>query len=106
MFVLFLDLKHVEGDTSRRISQTLVNALNRLIGPDDYVGGDDAADVRARHHVRAPADVDREAALARLVGRTRLGELQRSGRESSTRCCYPGVPVRTSRAADTGIARR
>ena len=38
VFVLFLDPKHVEQGTSRSISQTLVTALNRLIGPDDYVG--------------------------------------------------------------------
>jgi len=38
VFVLFLDPKHVEQGTSRSISQTLVNTLNRLIGPDDYVG--------------------------------------------------------------------
>src|SRR5712671_4052310 len=30
VFVLFLDPKHVEQTTSRSISQTLVNALNRL----------------------------------------------------------------------------
>lgn len=38
VFVLFLDPAHVEQGTSRSISQTLVNALNRLIGPDDYIG--------------------------------------------------------------------
>jgi len=38
VFVLFLDPAHVEQGTSRSISQTLVNALTRLIGPDDYVG--------------------------------------------------------------------
>src|SRR5262245_6821072 len=38
VFVLFLDGKHVKGSASRSISQTLVNALTRLIGPDDYVG--------------------------------------------------------------------
>jgi VWFA-related protein len=38
VFVLFLDPAHVEQGTSRTISQTLVNTLNRLIGPDDYVG--------------------------------------------------------------------
>ena len=38
VFVLFLDPKHVEQTTSRAISRTLVNALNRLVGPDDYVG--------------------------------------------------------------------
>ncbi len=38
VFVLFLDPSHVEQATSRKISQTLVNTLNRLMGPDDYVG--------------------------------------------------------------------
>ena len=38
VFVLFLDPRHVEQATSRTISRTLVNALNRLVGPDDYVG--------------------------------------------------------------------
>jgi VWFA-related protein len=38
VFVLFLDPSHVELGTSRKISQTLVNTLNRLIGPDDYIG--------------------------------------------------------------------
>ena len=38
VFVLFLDPKHVEQGASRTISRTLVNTLNRLIGPDDYVG--------------------------------------------------------------------
>jgi VWFA-related protein len=38
VFVLFLDPAHVEGGTSRNISQALVNTLNRLIGPNDYVG--------------------------------------------------------------------
>jgi VWFA-related protein len=38
VFVLFLDPTHVEQGTSRSISRTLVSALNRLIGPDDYVG--------------------------------------------------------------------
>ena len=38
VFVLFLDPTHVEQGVSRTISQTLVTALNRLIGPDDYIG--------------------------------------------------------------------
>jgi VWFA-related protein len=38
VFVLFLDPSHVEETVSRTISRTLVNALNRLIGPDDYIG--------------------------------------------------------------------
>jgi VWFA-related protein len=38
VFVLFLDPAHVEQGTSRTISQTLVNTLDKLIGPDDYIG--------------------------------------------------------------------
>jgi VWFA-related protein len=38
VFVLFLDPKHVELAASRQISQPLVNALDKLIGPDDYLG--------------------------------------------------------------------
>ncbi len=37
VFVLFLDVKHVDLAASRTIRQPLVDALNRLIGPDDYV---------------------------------------------------------------------
>jgi VWFA-related protein len=37
VFVLFLDLNHVEPEASRNIRGPLVNALNRLIGPDDLV---------------------------------------------------------------------
>jgi hypothetical protein len=37
VFVLFLDSKHVELGASRQIGPTMVDALNRLIGPDDYV---------------------------------------------------------------------
>jgi VWFA-related protein len=38
LFVLFLDPAHVELGSSKKISQTVVNMLNRLIGPADYVG--------------------------------------------------------------------
>jgi VWFA-related protein len=38
VFVLFLDPKHVELAASRQISKPLVNALDELIGPDDYLG--------------------------------------------------------------------
>jgi VWFA-related protein len=38
LFVIFLDINHVEVEASRSIRQPLVNALNRLIGPDDLVG--------------------------------------------------------------------
>src|SRR5882757_8941912 len=36
-FVLFLDYNHVEVEASHRIRQPLVDALDRLIGPDDLV---------------------------------------------------------------------
>jgi VWFA-related protein len=37
-FVIFLDTLHVEVDASHNIRQPLINALDRLIGPDDLVG--------------------------------------------------------------------
>jgi VWFA-related protein len=38
VFVVFLDTNHVDVAGSHDIRQPLVNALNRLIGPDDLVG--------------------------------------------------------------------
>jgi VWFA-related protein len=38
VFVLFLDVNHVEIEGSHRIRQPLTTALERLIGPDDLVG--------------------------------------------------------------------
>ena len=37
VFVLFLDVNHVEGGTSRRIGTPLVKSLDSLIGPDDLI---------------------------------------------------------------------
>src|SRR5262249_53579468 len=37
VFVVFLDVYHVEVEASHRIRQPLIDALNRLIGPDDLV---------------------------------------------------------------------
>ena len=50
---------------------------------------DDARHVRARHHVRAPPDVDRRRALARVVGRTGPGEFPAIRSRTITRLCYP-----------------
>src|SRR5436190_16523683 len=38
VFVVFLDTGHVEVDASHNIRPPLINALNRLIGPEDLVG--------------------------------------------------------------------
>ena len=61
LFVLFLDTYHVDVDGSHHIRKPLVDALDRLIGQDDLVGGDDAGDVGDRHHLRAQDDDDRRA---------------------------------------------
>ena len=37
VFVLFLDVMHVDGVSSRSIAQPLIAALRQLIGPDDLV---------------------------------------------------------------------
>jgi hypothetical protein len=37
VFVLFLDVDHVEGITSQTVRTSLVAGLNRIIGPDDLI---------------------------------------------------------------------
>jgi hypothetical protein len=37
VFVLFLDVMHVDGTGSQTIARPLIDALRRLIGPDDLV---------------------------------------------------------------------
>ena len=101
VFVLFLDPKHVEAGTSRQISQTLINTLNRLIGPDDYVG------------IMVPpmklADVTfarRTLVIESLLKRDWWGERDRTvfidPVEQEYAYCYPAQPGQQN---DQGIAQ-
>jgi VWFA-related protein len=105
VFVLFLDPAHVEQGTSRQISQTLINALNKLIGPDDYVG------------VMVPpmklSDVTfarRTVSIQNLLRNDWWGQrdqsLPRDKDEEDYAFCYPGIPPSPGvDAPDKGIAQ-
>ena len=73
VFVVFLDINHVSIDGSHRIRQPLIDALDRLIGPDDLVAVMTPEMSAARHHVRAQDDDDRRLPHAPLdLGRARI----------------------------------
>ena len=75
VFVLFLDFNHVDVEGSLFIREPLVDALNRLIGPDDLIGvmtpEMSAADVtfarRTTHDRRHPLTLP-------VLGRARPGD--------------------------------
>ena len=105
VFVLFLDLKHVEGDASRRIARPLVNALNRLIGPDDYV-----AAMTPGMSARDITFARRRTSIEGVLSREWWGERDRVNFsdpvENEYAFCYPGVPTGPGvDAPDKGIAQ-
>lgn len=106
VFVLFLDPKHVEQGASRQISREIVNALNRLLGPDDYVGLM-VPPMRARDVTFAR----RNLAIERLVGNDWWGKrdslLPADPTEDSYAFCYPGIapPPGNGAAPDRGVAQ-
>ncbi len=92
VFVLFLDINHVSVESSSRIRKPLVDALDRLIGPDDLVA------------VMTPGMSARDIAFARKTTtidgfltkywywgqRDRLNSID--PQEEQYKVCYPGVP--------------
>ena len=105
VFVLFLDLKHVEGDASRRIAQPLVKALNRLIGPDDYV-----AAMTPGMSARDITFARRRTSIEGVLSREWWGERDRSifsdPVENDYALCYPAAPNPDGTPpSDTGIAQ-
>jgi VWFA-related protein len=90
VFVVFLDTGHVEVDASHNIRQPLINALNRLIGPEDLVGVM-TPDMSARDVTFARRTTTIEGMLTRHWDwgeRQRLSTLDDT--EHSYRACYPG----------------
>ena len=90
VFVVFLDVNHVSVEGSHRIRQPLVDALNKLIGPDDLVA------------VMTPGMSARDITFARrtttiegfLTRHWTWGERNRVSRdpvEQQYRVCYPGL---------------
>jgi VWFA-related protein len=105
VFVLFLDVKHVEGDASRAIARTLVNALNRLIGPDDYV-----AAMMPGMSARDITFARRRTSIEGVLSRDWWGERDRLNFsdpvEEEYALCYPGIPQSPGTVApDQGIAQ-
>jgi VWFA-related protein len=105
VFVLFLDIGHVELAASRRIRTPLIEALDRLIGPDDLIA------------VMTPDMSPRDVTFARrtttiegFLSRYWWGERDRLNFtdpvEDLYARCYPGIPrPREAVAPDQGIAQ-
>jgi VWFA-related protein len=105
VFVLFLDLKHVEGDASRTIARPLVKALNTLIGPDDYV-----AAMTPGMSARDITFARRRTSIEGLLSREWWGERDRVNFsdpvENQYAQCYPGIPKSDQfEAPDKGVAQ-
>ena len=105
VFVLFLDAYHVSVEGSHRIRKPLVEALDRLIGPDDLIG--------VMTPEMSASDVTFSRKTTTIEGFiTRYwpwGERDRvnsvDAREDQYRACYPGVgPTPACRDDDRGVA--
>jgi VWFA-related protein len=104
VFVLFLDVMHVDGVASRTIAQPLIGALRRLIGPDDLVAiASPQMPLQTMTFTRQLAVV--ESALSREWGmRDRVDFLDPTERRYAD--CYPGLPQGNETVArDLGIAQ-
>lgn len=105
VFVLFLDNKHVEGDASRTIARPLVNALNKLIGPDDYVAAM-MPGMSARDITFARRRTSIEGVLSREWWGQRDRLVLQDPVEDQYAYCYPGAPKPDKEvASDQGIAQ-
>jgi VWFA-related protein len=104
VFVLFLDVMHVDGAVSQTIAQPLIDTLRRLIGPDDLIAiVTPQTPGRTVTFTRQLATV--ESTLIRAWGlrdRTDLTDPD----ERKYAACYPGLPSATQNVApDRGIAQ-
>jgi VWFA-related protein len=104
VFVLFLDVNHVEGTVSRAIGAPLVKALNSLIGPDDLI-----ALMTSQMSARDITFARRTTTIESILSKSWWGERDRNFRdpvEEQYAACYPGIP-RTlgAPASDQGIAQ-
>jgi len=105
VFVLFLDPAHVEQGTSRTISRTLVNVLNRLIGADDYIGLM-APPMRLSDVTFARKTVAMERLVANDWWGKRDSTLPLDDVENMYVYCYPATPSKSGKdAPDKGLAQ-
>jgi VWFA-related protein len=105
VFVLFLDVMHVDGIASQKIARPLIDALRTIIGPDDLVAIV-SQQIRASTIVFTRQMATVENALNRAWGvRDRVDITDPV--EQRYASCYPGVPRRAGElvAPDLGIAQ-
>ncbi|HKC56920.1 MAG TPA: VWA domain-containing protein, partial [Vicinamibacterales bacterium] len=105
VFVLFLDVNHVELAASRRIRTPLVEALDRLIGPDDLI-----AVMTPEMSARDITFARRTTAIEGFLTRYWWGERDRLNFKDPVEDlyarCYPGIPrPGDATAPDQGIAQ-
>jgi VWFA-related protein len=105
VFVIFLDVNHVEVEGSHNIRRPLVDALNRLIGPED-VFAVMTPDMSAGGITFARKTTTIEGELSKYWTwgqRDRL--LSKDAEEEQYKFCYPGRPATIDcRDTDIGIA--
>jgi VWFA-related protein len=104
VFVIFLDVNHVEVEGSHNIRRPLVDALNRLIGPED-VFAVMTPDMSAGGITFARKTTTIEGELSKYWTwgqRDRL--LSKDAEEEQYKFCYPGSPPPPGCASDAGIA--
>ena len=102
VFVIFLDVNHVEVEGSHNIRRPLVDALNRLIGPED-VFAVMTPDMSAGGITFARKTTTIEGELSKYWTwgqRDRL--LSKDAEEEQYKFCYPGRPA-TRECPDTDI---
>ena len=94
-------------DGSHNIRKPLVDALDRLIGPDDLVGVMTPEMSAARHHLRAQDDDDRRVPDALLaLGRARPDRSRPIREDEQYGACYPGMPPTMPTARRSTAASR
>src|SRR4051812_23785542 len=106
--VLFLDINHVSVEGSHRIRKPLVDALDRLIGPDDLIAVM-TPDMSARDITFARKTTTIDGFLTRYWywgQRERLNSID--PQEQQYQVCYPGSPPMTcpdgTTVDDRGVA--
>jgi VWFA-related protein len=103
VFILFLDVMHVDRTASIRIARPLTEALRNLLGPDDLLAVVmPGVAVRTLTLTRQIATI--ESALNNPWGARDTLALDPVERRYAE--CYPGIPARPGQiAADRGIAQ-
>lgn len=103
VFVVFLDVPHVEATVGRQLEKPLVDMLNRLLGPDDVLAVM-TPDMTVRDLTFVHQTTELERTLAGLWGE-RDNDF-RDAVEQQYAACYPGIPGDINKpASDRGIAQ-